>query len=123
MDKFIASIPPGTLAISADNQRNFCISVYNRLIALENYDISRMPPLRSPILLLKPSMPSVTNISNDYGLSAITRGKVEVYTIEGNHVTILDNTKVVLAINNEPLEDADEFKASLMKQSAKEATL
>ncbi|KAK0091807.1 hypothetical protein PV326_002676 [Microctonus aethiopoides] len=123
LDKFIASIPAGTLAISADHQRNFCISVYNRLIALENYDISRMSPLRSPILLLKPSIPSVTNISNDYGLSAITREKIEVYTIEGNHVTILDNTKVALAINNEPLEDADEFKATLMKQSAKEATL
>ncbi|KAK0167633.1 hypothetical protein PV327_005005 [Microctonus hyperodae] len=123
LDKFVASIPAGTLALSTDYQRNFCTSIYNRLIALENYDISRMPPLRSSILLLKSSMLSVTNISNDYGLSAITREKIEIHTIEGNHITILDNTKVALAINNEPLEDADEFKATLMKQCAREATL
>uniref|UniRef100_A0A7G8Z9J8 oleoyl-[acyl-carrier-protein] hydrolase n=1 Tax=Meteorus pulchricornis TaxID=51522 RepID=A0A7G8Z9J8_9HYME len=115
LDKFIARIPTESLSISAEYQRDICTAVYKRLIALENYDVSSLPPLRSSIILLKPSMPSVKNVSNDYGLSKLTREKVEVYTIEGNHVTILDDTKIATAINGEPLEDAAAFKASIME--------
>lgn len=44
-----------------------------------------------------------------------TRDKLEIYTVEGNHVSILDNIKVATAINGEPLEDAEAFKASIME--------
>ncbi|KAK0075162.1 hypothetical protein PV326_011833, partial [Microctonus aethiopoides] len=115
LDKFMARMPIESLAISAEHQRNVCTAIYKRLIALENYDVSNLPPLRSTILLLKPSMPTVRSVRYDYGLSRITREKVEVHTIEGNHVTILDNMKIAIAINGEPLEDAEAFKASIME--------
>lgn len=38
---------------------------------------------------------------------------MKVHYVEGNHVTMLDNDKVVLAINGEPLIDPQEFKKLL----------
>ncbi|KAK0167632.1 hypothetical protein PV327_005004 [Microctonus hyperodae] len=115
LDKFMTYIPTESLMSSAEHQRNIYTSIYNRLIALDKYDISNLSPLRTPILLLKPSIPIVKNCLHDYGLSKITREKVEVHTIEGNHSTILDNMRIAMAINGEPLEDAEEFKASIME--------
>lgn len=43
----------------------------------------------------------------------ITREKVEIHYIEGNHVTMLDSDKVVAAINGEPLIDTKTFKKLL----------
>lgn len=48
----------------------------------------------------------------------MTREKVEIYTVEGNHVTILEQSKVAAAINGEPLEDAETFKATIMDDSS-----
>ena len=48
----------------------------------------------------------------------MTRDKVEIYDVEGNHVTILESEKVAAAINGEPLEDAEAFKASIMDDSS-----
>ena len=45
----------------------------------------------------------------------VTKEKVEVHHIDGNHVTIVDNKKVAQAINGDPLEDADAFKATIME--------
>lgn len=111
----MSRIPAGVLPISDQYQRNITTAVYNRLIALNNYDENSYPPLRSPIILLKPTMQTMKNISNDYGLSALTREKLDIHTIDGNHVTILDDDKVATAINGEPLEDADAFKARIME--------
>ncbi|KAK0078011.1 hypothetical protein PV326_009658, partial [Microctonus aethiopoides] len=115
LDKFMAYIPTKSSMSSAEHQRNIYTSIYKRLIALGKYDISNLSPLRTPILLLKPSTATVKNLPHDYGLNKVTREKVEVYTIEGNHSTILDNMKIAMAINGEPLEDAEEFKASIME--------
>ncbi|XP_053598737.1 fatty acid synthase [Microplitis demolitor] len=115
LDAFMARVPTESLSISRENQRNICAAVYNRLIALQNYDTSNLPPLRSSIILLKPSMPTLKSVSGDYGLSSITREKVEVHVIDGNHVTILDEAKIATAINGEPLEDAEAFKARIME--------
>lgn len=38
---------------------------------------------------------------------------MEVHYIEGNHITMLDNDKVIAAINGEPLIDPIEFKKLL----------
>ncbi|XP_034946083.1 fatty acid synthase [Chelonus insularis] len=115
LEKFLHFLPAESLQISPERQGKICTAVYHRLIALQNYDISDLPPLRSSILLLKPSMPTLKSVTGDYGLSNITREKVEVYTIDGNHVTILDNLKIATAINGEPLEDAEAFKAKIME--------
>ena len=36
----------------------------------------------------------------------MTSGEVEIYYVEGNHVTIMDDNKVAKIINDEPMEDA-----------------
>lgn len=45
---------------------------------------------------------------------------MEVHYVEGNHVTMLDNDKVVLAINGEPLIDPQEFRKLLNEDRALE---
>ncbi|XP_044017899.1 fatty acid synthase-like [Aphidius gifuensis] len=120
---FIERISSESIQITEEQQRNICFSVYNRLLAIENYDISIYPPLRSTIILLKPSMPTLKNISQDYGLSKVSHEKIEIHIINGNHVTILDDSKVATAINGEPLEDADAFKASIMEDGKNIATI
>ncbi|KAK0176607.1 hypothetical protein PV328_000726 [Microctonus aethiopoides] len=106
LDNSIGLLPPDLLSMSEKDHRNICTSIYNRLVAIDNYDVSNLSPIQTPILLLKPSTAIVKNIDHDYGLSKITRGKVEVHTVEGNHATILDNIKIAMALNEEPFEDA-----------------
>lgn len=53
----------------------------------------------------------------------VTSEKVEIFYIEGNHATILDNNKLAMVINGEPIEDADEFKAQIMDGASKLAPL
>lgn len=43
----------------------------------------------------------------------LTYGKVNVHVIEGNHISMLDNSKVTAAINGEPLDDNETFKNTL----------
>jgi len=43
----------------------------------------------------------------------ITRDKVNIHYVEGNHVTILDSDKVITAINGESLQDPKEFRKLL----------
>ncbi|XP_051154827.1 fatty acid synthase [Leptopilina boulardi] len=109
---------PADMNVTPDDQRNVCTSVYNRILALQSYNYATLAPIRSPIILLKPAQPTLREIADDYGLRTITRDKVEIYTLEGNHVTLLENDKVASAINGEPLEDAESFKASIMDDSS-----
>ncbi|XP_063988184.1 fatty acid synthase-like [Diachasmimorpha longicaudata] len=115
LDLFMERVQADALGISIEQRKNICTCIYNRLLALANYDHSSLPPLRTPITLLKPMIETLKNLPPDYDLSKITRDKVECHVLDGNHVTILDNPKVVCAINGEPLEDAAAFKASIME--------
>ncbi|XP_011313292.1 fatty acid synthase [Fopius arisanus] len=115
LDVFMARVSAEALGISVEQRRNICTCIYNRLVALGNYNISSIPALRTPITLLKPSIETLKNLPPDYDLGKITKEKVECHTLDGNHVTILDNEKVTSAINGEPLEDAAAFKASIME--------
>lgn len=52
----------------------------------------------------------------------ITRDKVNVFYVEGNHTTILDSDKVIAAINAEPLQDPKEFRKLLIEDRPFEDT-
>jgi len=43
----------------------------------------------------------------------VTRDKVEIYYVEGNHISILDSDKVIAAINGDPMMDPKLFKKFL----------
>ncbi|GAB1860823.1 Fatty acid synthase [Camponotus japonicus] len=89
--------------LSPVNLKTLCTTVYKHLVAIRQYDPSTLSPIKSPIMLLKATLSPVYKIEEDYGLHKITRNKVEIYYIEGDHFTILRNKKVAAAINGEPL--------------------
>ncbi|XP_015113026.1 fatty acid synthase [Diachasma alloeum] len=115
LDVFMARAPADTLGISAEQQRKICTCIYNRLLALDNYDISSLPCLRSPITLLKPTHETLKNLPADYGLRKVTSGNLQCHTLDGNHVTILDNPEVTSIINEERAEYIMPIKASIIE--------
>ncbi|KYN01849.1 Fatty acid synthase [Cyphomyrmex costatus] len=88
-------------------------TIYMNILALRKYDWSSLEWIRSPVTLLKPTKPFVNMTEEDYGLHKITRDKVNVHYVEGNHATILDSDKIIAAINGEPLQDPKEFRKLL----------
>ncbi|RLU24885.1 hypothetical protein DMN91_002976 [Ooceraea biroi] len=115
LDSFISHIPRDSVPLSVENQRALCTTIYRHVVALKNYDPSALQ-LRTPITLLKPTKPSVPlALEEDYGLRKITRDKVEVHYIEGNHVTMVDSDTVVTVIGGDPIEDPKLFKKLILE--------
>jgi len=88
-------------SLSPTNLKTLCTTVYKHLSAIWQYDPSILPPIKSPIILLKPTLPFISTIEEDYGLHKVTQNVVKIHYIEGNHLTILKNEKVSAAINGE----------------------
>ncbi|OXU23002.1 hypothetical protein TSAR_015480, partial [Trichomalopsis sarcophagae] len=116
LENFIKHIPTDKFDMSVEHQKALCTAVYKRLLAAQSHDISTLSPIRASITLIKPTLASVRNASEDYGLSKVTNNTVEIYHVNGNHVTMLDNEKVAAAINGDAVEDAESFKAEIMKK-------
>ncbi|KYN04772.1 Fatty acid synthase [Cyphomyrmex costatus] len=88
--------------LSLTNIRTLCTTIYKHLSALQEYDSSILPPIKTPIILLKCTSPfNVPMIEEDYGLHKVTQNVVKVHCIEGDHTTVLKNEKVTAAINGE----------------------
>ncbi|XP_025268427.1 fatty acid synthase-like [Camponotus floridanus] len=113
LDVFLSHVPPTYTLLSVDNNKSVCTTIYERLIAVHKYDIAQLPKIESPIVLLKPTIQSLSFPQEDYGLHKITKGKIKVCYIEGNHITMLDNDKVVAAINGEHVESVKNLKLDL----------
>ncbi|XP_020286674.1 fatty acid synthase-like isoform X2 [Pseudomyrmex gracilis] len=89
-----------TSMLSLANLRTLYTTVYKHTLILQKYDTSAIPRIKLPVTLLKPTNPSVLEADEDYGLHKIT-SNVTIQYVEGNHVTILRNPKVITAINGE----------------------
>jgi len=113
LDSFVSHLASDKISPSVENQKALCTTLYNRILALQKYDALSLSQIRSPITLLKPTQSSVHTDKEDYGLFKITRDKVKVHYVEGNHVTMLDSDKVIAAINGEPLIDPKVFRKLL----------
>ncbi|XP_018312237.1 fatty acid synthase [Mycetomoellerius zeteki] len=87
--------------LSLANLKTLCTTIYKHLCALREYDPSTLPPIKSPITLLKcASSPfNIPTMEEDYGLHKVTQDVVKVHCIEGDHMTILKNEKVATTIN------------------------
>lgn len=72
LDVFIERTQSDALGISVKERRKICTCVYNRLLALDDYDISNLPSLRSAITLLKPTYETVRNLPADYDLNKVS---------------------------------------------------
>ncbi|CAD6237321.1 GSCOCG00002249001-RA-CDS, partial [Cotesia congregata] len=104
LDTVMKHLPSSVIKLPQEEVRCIITAVYNRFIALQNYDSSKLPALRSSIVLLKPSMPSIKFTEEDYGLSKIACQKVKIHVVEGNHLTMLNDNKIATILNDETTE-------------------
>lgn len=72
------SFPKESKILSIENQKLMCLTIYNHLIAIQGYNISSLPRLKSPITLLKPTLPLGTFIEEDYGLHKVNLIWIEI---------------------------------------------
>ncbi|XP_072750344.1 fatty acid synthase-like [Anoplolepis gracilipes] len=110
LDIFISHVPSSYTHLSVENNKSLCTTIYKRLIAVHKYDVTQFSKIKSPITLLKPTIQALPFTREDYGLHKITKGKVEMFYIDGNHVTMMNNDKVVAAINGEYIESDKKLK-------------
>ncbi|XP_029158961.1 fatty acid synthase-like [Nylanderia fulva] len=85
--------------LTAKNKKILCSTIYDHIIAIQNYNISTLPRLKSSIILLKPTLATITFIEEDYGLYKVTESAVQIYYVEGTHETIMNNEKIASFIN------------------------
>ncbi|XP_015179002.1 PREDICTED: fatty acid synthase [Polistes dominula] len=103
---FIEILPREYKKLMSDQEcKDSLNSYYIRMKALASYNVDLLSFLKAPIKLCKPTLASVQNINHEYGLQNVTQNKIEVYTIEGNHITILGNEKLAKIINDELIEE------------------
>ncbi|XP_024886882.1 fatty acid synthase-like [Temnothorax curvispinosus] len=102
---FHAYFPKDLNVLTIENQKLIYFTIYNHIVAVQDYDISSLPRLKSSITLLKPTFPIVSFTEEDYGLHKVTEGKVQIHYVEGNHITMMDNDKIISTINEEWVED------------------
>ncbi|XP_050452236.1 fatty acid synthase-like [Cataglyphis hispanica] len=83
--------------LSVENQKLLCTTVYDHIIAAQDYDISSLSRIKSSVILLKPTLTPFTFPEEDYGLHKITESAVQIHYIEGSHITMMD--KIASFIN------------------------
>jgi len=91
--------------LTKENQKLICTTIYDHIIAIQDYNVSLLPRLKSPIILLKPTITVISSTEEDYGLHKVTEGKVQIYHVEGTHVTMMDSDKIASVINGEGIEE------------------
>ncbi|XP_050457547.1 uncharacterized protein LOC126854653 [Cataglyphis hispanica] len=76
---------------SVENQKLLFTTVYDHIITMQDYDISySLPPLKSSVVLLKPTLTPITFLEENYGLHKVTESAVQNHYIEGTHVTMME---------------------------------
>ncbi|XP_035738069.1 fatty acid synthase-like isoform X1 [Vespa mandarinia] len=109
--------PENQELFSKGNQKDAILSLYVRLQAVMAYNPEPMPYIRTPITLFKPLFPSVLNIPYDYELQSLTENKVEIHVVDGDHITMLEDMKIAMAINDELLTVAATFKENIKNEN------
>ncbi|XP_076249111.1 fatty acid synthase-like [Calliopsis andreniformis] len=119
LDKLVHYTPPELQKIyTLNDQKAVATFLYKRISTLDMYHCDTLTPLRTPITLIKPTLPPVHMVDEAYGLRKLTYGRVTIHEVEGNHVSMLDNERVAAVINGEPVEDETTFKTNLNVVSA-----
>lgn len=68
-------------ALSHKNLKSLCTAMYQRILAIQNYDLTSFKPINSPITLLKASTQSFRTISEDFGLQKVIFLKFKEYHV------------------------------------------
>ncbi|CAL1677398.1 unnamed protein product [Lasius platythorax] len=85
--------------LTVENQKFLCSTIYDHIIAVQDYNISSLPRLKSSVILLKPILTPITFGEEDYGLHKVTENAVQIHYVEGTHITMMDNDKIASFIN------------------------
>lgn len=101
---------------SSDYLRTMANCLFQRIKMVLNYKIDPSQILRSPITLVRPTEISIVDVDDDYGIQKLTKGITAVKYVEGNHFTMLENSKLVQIINE--LDPALESNRSFKKHNA-----
>ncbi|XP_072763442.1 fatty acid synthase-like [Anoplolepis gracilipes] len=83
---------------TVENQKLLWSTIYDHIIAIQDYNITSLPRLKSSIILLKSTL-SLTFPEEDYGLHKITESAVQIYYIKGTHFTMMHDDKIASFIN------------------------
>ena len=101
---------------STDYLRKMANCLYQRIKMVIDYKSDSNYILRSPITLVRPTEISIVDVEEDYGLHKLTNGTTNVKYVEGNHLTMLENPKLIQIIND--LDPAFESNRSFKKHNA-----
>ncbi|KAL9707515.1 hypothetical protein quinque_011033 [Culex quinquefasciatus] len=85
---------------SAEYTRRMTKALFRRLRMAAVLNLDEDQPLDLPIMLVRPSSISSSDIEEDYGLSNYTTGEISLRVVEGSHTSMLDNPALVDIINN-----------------------
>ncbi|KAG5886386.1 hypothetical protein JTB14_033597 [Gonioctena quinquepunctata] len=96
--EYVSDILNDELPFSREFIKTFLRGLIKRFKALRTYK----PPsdIRSKILLLKSGEESTKNVVPDWGLSKLFGKHIEVFTFEGDHLSILENVDLVKKIES-----------------------
>lgn len=74
-------------------------ALVNRIKLILNTDTKISSISNSTAILIRPTIASVSNISEDYELSENFKVKLDVLRLEGNHFSILENPILIETLN------------------------
>lgn len=99
-DAFIEMVPKS--GYSKPYLKNFGYGLSNRFkMILDESDKCEMQErIRSSITLIRPKIHLVSDIENDYNLKQYTDSQVTVNFVEGNHLSMMDNSEMYSIVNN-----------------------
>lgn len=86
---------------SEEYVRKMLNALVSRIKIIINADKIELPTLEAtPIHLIKPKTSQMSDLDVDYGLGKHTSKKIKISEVEGNHVSILKNTKLLTLLND-----------------------
>lgn len=101
---------------STNYLRTMANSLFYRIKMVLNYKSDSNQILKSPITLVRPTDISIVDVDEDYGVQKLTSGTFNVKYVEGNHLTMLENSKLIHIIND--LDPALQSNRSFKKHNA-----
>lgn len=99
LNKLIEFIRWAQLDINIEHLSMLCNGVYHRTSSAYRCQTDGIAKIKSPIVLLRPTDPIITDIDEDYELQKCTEGLVTLKYLDGNHQSLLENPKLVSIIN------------------------
>lgn len=101
---------------SQDYLRTMANCLFQRIKMVISYKPESDQILKAPITLVRPTEISIVDVEDDYGIHKLTSGNTSVKYVEGNHLTMLENLKLVQIIDE--LDPALESNRSFKKHMA-----